>query len=1037
MDDAAQLPERTKWIWAKTNYWGRSHITRWLPLYQHLEDTSAVAGKLWDEWLPEPLREAVITAMGSPEQARALVRYLAGIHDVGKATPAFAIGDERLAQAMKDRGFPFKSKEHYVNRRELRHEKAGHVIVRRFFAALGWDIVTEIDPFAGVISAHHGTTVSLTQLRDSLVPPDFIGSESIWTESQWALMSWMIQRSGIDLETLRTARIPEDLQTRLSGIVIVADWIASNESYFPLALLDQQPSVDPQRLERGWNALALPRPWRASDSGQTPDGLLQSRFFADAAAGTSFPARPVQRSALEVARTCDVPGVVIIEAPMGEGKTEAALLAAEILAARRGLSGVFVGLPTQATTNAMFERVLDWLAELPDTSVSEDARNQLDRRAQHAVALAHGKAWLNPSFRNIPGNDGSFSSMHGADATSMEPINRTGGDMAHTRRVEPYVHRWMTDRRRTPLADFVVGTIDQFLFLALQSKYLSLRHLGFASKVVILDEIHSYDVYMGNYLKRALRWMGAYGVPVVMLSATLPPRLRTELLDAYKSGLRSTNAPGKPKKSATSTLDQDLPPWKRKKLAAAVLESSAADLASESSALAQSSDADGELVYPAITTFQGGVATTIRIPRSDRRSDVALEVAADDDETLLRLLEGSLADGGCVAIIRNTVSRAQATYRFLQEHFEPNELTLNHSRFLAVDRAARDAWLVDSFGPPGEFTARPQRHIVVATQVIEQSLDVDFDLLITDLAPIDLILQRTGRLHRHQRSRPAALSSPRCVITGVEDWDEAPPEFARGLTMVYSKYQLLQAAAQVLDYIQDDRLLAIPDDVAELVTTAYGAGATPPSWEPEVSAAKKSDTDRADSKKAKAATFALRNPNEATSLIDWLRWTQGDIEAASPGTAQAREEGKAQVRDSSDSVEVIVSVRSGDGNLAFPIWLREGGGSDEGEATLLNTPIPIYGEPDPEVVRLMAACTVAVMPYQLGHYDGPGSDPVDSFIAHCESNLPVAWSRIPALKYELLLVMDADPANEHHLTAVVGDRCFSYTPQTGLQVDRA
>ncbi|MEK8106498.1 hypothetical protein NKG94_17000 [Micromonospora sp. M12] len=179
------------------------------------------------------------------------------------------------------------------------------------------------------------------------------------------------------------------------------------------------------------------------------------------------------------------------------------------MARRTGASGCYLALPTRATSDAMFARMLSWLRRLPDAQVGRGDRD---------VRLAHGKAALNPEYDQL-----RMTSLPSGIAED------TGGAAIG-------VHRWLAGPKRTLLSSFVVGTIDQLLFAALRSKHLVLRHLGLAGKVVVIDEAHAYDVYMGRFLDRALEWLGAYGVPVVVLSATLPAHRRAELMAAYDNG---------------------------------------------------------------------------------------------------------------------------------------------------------------------------------------------------------------------------------------------------------------------------------------------------------------------------------------------------------------------------------------------------------------------------------------------------------------------------------------------------------------------
>src|SRR5699024_786567 len=162
--------------------------------------------------------------------------------------------------------------------------------------------------------------------------------------------------------------------------------------------------------------------------------------------------------------------IFILEAPMGIGKTEAALIGVEQLAKKTGRNGLFFGLPTQATSNGIYPRIYSWL-----NKISKEFDENLP------IRLAHGKAALNDDFSSLARN-----------------IN-----IDEKRKDSIFVNEWFSGRKTTALDDFVVGTVDQFLLLALKQKHLALRHLGFSKKVIIIDEVHSYDSYMSQYLLEA------------------------------------------------------------------------------------------------------------------------------------------------------------------------------------------------------------------------------------------------------------------------------------------------------------------------------------------------------------------------------------------------------------------------------------------------------------------------------------------------------------------------------------------------------
>ncbi|MES6461701.1 CRISPR-associated helicase Cas3', partial [Cutibacterium acnes] len=203
------------------------------------------------------------------------------------------------------------------------------------------------------------------------------------------------------------------------------------------------------------------------------------------------------------------------------------------------------------------------------------------------------------------------------------------------------------------------------------------------------------------------------------MSATLPPAQRHELALAYAKGRHGRNA-----QVVLTTTDE----------------------------------------YPIVTTISDGVAQQGTSTSAPGRQVVVRSMGDSLDE-LINLIEDKMSDGGCIGIIRDTVARAQDTFDALDSRLDC-EVVLVHSRFLAPQRARREADLVRRLGRSGE--SRPDRLVVVGTQVLEQSLDVDFDLLISDIAPIDLLLQRIGRLHRHDRQRPVPLREATCLVTGVD-----------------------------------------------------------------------------------------------------------------------------------------------------------------------------------------------------------------------------------------------------------------------------
>ncbi|WP_239676543.1 CRISPR-associated helicase Cas3' [Natronosporangium hydrolyticum] len=928
-------------VWAKSPRQGLG----WLPLWQHLSDSAAVAARLWDEWLPAATRETISKALpGGVDDGRRLVRWLAGVHDIGKATPAFAVQVPFLAERMRREGLSMPDAIAYQERKLAMHATAGQLLLEEWLReSHGWDL-SQARQFSVIVGGHHGVPPSAAGLGDAQDRPALLGTAQVspaqWRSVQRELMDWAAATFEVNdrLPEWRFVRLSQAAQVIVTGLIIVADWVASNEELFSY---DEATFGLAERADTAWAELDLPTPWRAVAADESMDELLSSRFGL----AVGVVARPVQVRAVELARRMPTAGVLIVEAPMGEGKTEAALAAAEVLAERSGAGGCFVALPTRATSDAMFHRVLTWLGQLPD---ADPGRGALP------VTLAHGKARFNDDYRSL---------MRGRVVGVAQ--DAAGG--GHRER-ELAAHQWLTGRKKAMLSSFVVGTIDQLLFAALKSRHVALRHLGLAGKVVIIDEAHAYDVYMGQYLDRALEWLAAYGVPTIILSATLPAKRRRELVEAYERG-RNPGAELAPRRRS----------WRDSAPAASP---------------APVHPLEQEIGYPVlVASGPAGVPLVETAEPSGRETAVVLERIEDDLPALAQLLGRDLHAGGCALVICNTVRRVHETAETLREALAPAgiDVSVAHSRFLAPDRAAKDQWLRDHFGPPDHCavagTVRPSSHVVVASQVAEQSLDIDFDLLVTDLAPADLLLQRMGRLHRHprgkdQQDRPQALQQARCVLRGVADWSTQPPQPVAGSVRVYQAHPLLRSLAVLHETLEQGGQINLPADIAPLVQTAYGDSPIgPPDWGASMAEAQHRHQELYAEKERRARTFRLGGVgDDGEPIVGWLDANVGD--------ADDDRRGRAQVRDTpAESVEVHVLVRRLDGTLITPPWLLSGGGK---EVSTERTPDGFLG-------RTIASCTLS-LPIELS---------TEEAIEELERrNDYEAWQHSPWLTGQLILDID-------------------------------
>ena len=721
------------------------------PLLCHMVDVAMVTREMWHYSLSSGLRRGLSVGLGlehDQDAAGLWCAFLAGLHDLGKASPAFQLQVEKtrakVKQRLRDNGLTVSSfrTSKYTPHGVITAATLPSILTAAF--GMGSRIANRIGT---VIGGHHGVfpTSSETQGVSSAAR----GNQG-WDRHRRTMVDQLATLLDLPHDRLPD-RIDNATAMTLAGFVSVSDWVGSNTDFFPYTAptsTEAYACCAEKGAGKALDALGfLMRP-----------GPREVRGFTELFPGIAKP-NDLQRSIESLTGDLTEPGLVIIEAPMGEGKTEAAIYLADNWAASAGQEGHFFALPTQATSNQMFGRVRDFLHD-----------RYADSQVQ--LQLLHGHASLSSEFEALRENH---------DRIFAPRYSGVESDSDH---LEVVASEWFTYRKRGLLSPFGVGTIDQALLAILQAKHMFVRLFGLSHRTVIIDEVHAYDAYMTALLERLLEWLAALGSSIVLLSATLPRARRNALLDAYLRGLGD-----QPK----------------------VMRSDAA--------------------YPRISWVSGnsepGSRSVQVSPRGTKEvslqwTDGSLPAQDGSPFPLGECLRDALAQGGCAAVICNTVRRAQHLYRALKPYFPGTDengnptLDLLHAQYVFQDRDEREKRSLARFGKPGASTSRPRKAVLIATQVIEQSLDLDFDLMVSDMAPADLLLQRVGRLHRHERPRPHALGRPQLLVCEPE-MANGIPRFDPGTTAVYDSHILLRSWLT----LRDRATVRVPSDVESIIADVY------------------------------------------------------------------------------------------------------------------------------------------------------------------------------------------------------------------------
>jgi CRISPR-associated endonuclease/helicase Cas3 len=677
-------------------YWGKADPKyegepKWHPLVYHSLDVAAVAAVWWDASpvIRRAFLDAFDCAKTDVEGLQAWVLFFIALHDIGKCDARFQVKAlEALQQAWPHLGSALTAGEPVIDAWQASKFDHGHWgyawAIREcpsWASAEDWYAVQDPwRPWLVAVTGHHGEFTQGGDAEAEYAEEWVMGHDKESRQDiAHAFAALFLTLPGFSLEK-PPPECGRSTQTLLAGFCSVCDWVGSNTEVTPYAALDPARSLSSYFNER---------------KKKIREGDWLTGFGLVKAAGGYGGLRALLMSN-ESPRGVQVridglplgPGLTLIEAPTGTGKTEAALAYAWRLLEAGQAESIIFALPTQATANAMLKR-------------AEFFASKAYPEGKGSVVLAHGKRELNPAFERLV-IAGHFQTAQGREEATAQCTT------------------WLAQsRKRVFLGQVGVCTVDQVLLSVLPVRHSFVRGFGLEKSVLIIDEVHAYDSYMHGLLAEVLRRQRMSGGSAILLSATLSSGVRKVFFEAWDVETRSDAA------------------------------------------------------YPLIWQINENGIQTVEVPSDQQplRQEVLVECLhlanGVPDDALLDRVVAAARSGARVAVVVNLVDVAQELARRLSEQ-PVVPVDLFHARFRFADRQEKEKATLDRYG---REASREGGRILVATQVVEQSLDLDFDWMVTQICPVDLLFQRLGRLHRHSRWRPAGFESPSCTVVTVEGQD--------------------------------------------------------------------------------------------------------------------------------------------------------------------------------------------------------------------------------------------------------------------------
>lgn len=742
------------------------------PLFKHLIDTSIFAELILEKIVSQQQINIMINDLDiNKDMLVEIIKFAAGMHDIGKCNPEWQVNTLKIHPEHESLKDLIIPETINKDLNKWRHDINSGV----FFANNSRIKNTGFKKLLTEISAsHHGDfNVSKEVLKHSKYSIDLK-----WVETQQKIEEKIIEvlelENIIDYE-LKINNDNDSVRSKIliTGIVVLADWLASRGDF--IVQTENQNSYKEYRNNTR----------KIANKHMNLLGLNKPLWKKEITWESMFPQistpNDFQKSFIEQQETFKTNGLTLISAPMGIGKTETALYLASINGSHTNNSGFWLTLPTQATANAIFER-------------STEVIEKIYSNKENSVALLHSNSKLNEAMEKITKkNKRVFAedvinykeNMDDFDESSAVELENSFYNASNL-----FISEFLVEQKTGGMSSAVISTVDQAINSVTPLKHNMLRWLSITGKTIILDEVHDFDSYTFNLIEKFLEWAGYFNLNIILMSASLSEKSQKKLVKAY-AGNRNTE-------NVIPNGGINSPSWVHIK------------------------NYNNESINKNVSNY-------IKPQEYNEYTINMMETDSPTDEIEKIIKNNKNAN---TLVVSHTVNQAISFYRKIKENYD-GEVILLHSRMTENEKQKILKNILSYSGKPGVSKER-KPHILISTQLVQQSMDIDYDLIISIMSPLPELLQRIGRVYRHDQGDRRAqeyINNPQVyllidktfmhILKNRDFTIEDTYKLNKASSVPYSEWEILITLFTIDEYTKNEKKKNIKKDIAKIFDLYY------------------------------------------------------------------------------------------------------------------------------------------------------------------------------------------------------------------------